>query len=276
MTAISVVGAKGGQGATTVAAVLAVTGAAVLRTTLVTSDVAGAAALLGLPAIEANAGIVEVTSRLAIAVEPLGIEGLVVADGGCARRPDRSYSVLRGPCYLALARLAADPQGARDGVILLEEPGRSLTARDVIDVLGVPVVATVPVSPAVARAVDAGLLLERLPPPPRGPRPGHTRTARCPALRPLIPPRHGPRPPMTTDSPQDGTDLPLSLCVSGVERRRVGGFRRDRRSSMHVSRVWGRRGAGGDAEHRPACARRCRLLPRRGRHFRRGLLHGTR
>ncbi len=38
-------------------------------------------------------------------------------------------------------------------------PGRALTAADVVDVLGTPVVAEIPVGPAVARAIDAGLLL---------------------------------------------------------------------------------------------------------------------
>ena len=46
----------------------------------------------------------------------------------------------------------------RDG-----EPGRSITGREVERVLGVPVLAEVPYDPAIARAVDAGLLLARLP-----------------------------------------------------------------------------------------------------------------
>jgi hypothetical protein len=49
--------------------------------------------------------------------------------------------VLRGPCYVALASLLA--RAARpDGIILVAEPKRSLTARDVTDVLDVPVVVT--------------------------------------------------------------------------------------------------------------------------------------
>jgi hypothetical protein len=45
----------------------------------------------------------------------------------------------------------------------VREPGRALTRRDVEEVLGVPVRAEVDVDPAVARAVDAGLLASRLP-----------------------------------------------------------------------------------------------------------------
>ena len=49
------------------------------------------------------------------------------------------------------------------GVVLLAEPGRALTRADVAEVVGVPVVAEVALDPAVARAVDAGLLPVRLP-----------------------------------------------------------------------------------------------------------------
>ncbi len=66
------------------------------------------------------------------------------------------------PCYLALRRAIA--QGApATGVVLVQEPGRALSARDVSRTLGVPVVAEVHYDPAVARAVDAGLLVSRLP-----------------------------------------------------------------------------------------------------------------
>jgi hypothetical protein len=43
------------------------------------------------------------------------------------------------------------------------EPGRALGAPEVEDVLGVPVRAVVGADPAVARAVDAGSLGDRLP-----------------------------------------------------------------------------------------------------------------
>ena len=46
--------------------------------------------------------------------------------------------------------------------MLVWEPGRSLTATDVEDVTGVPVFATVDVSPIVAPTIDAGLLVARL------------------------------------------------------------------------------------------------------------------
>ena len=70
--------------------------------------------------------------------------------------------MLRGPSYVGLATLAAGCGGWFDGTILVLEDGRALTERDVINVLGVPVVATVPVDAAIDRATDAGLLLARL------------------------------------------------------------------------------------------------------------------
>jgi len=72
-----------------------------------------------------------------------------------------SLLVLR-PCYLALRRALASPLRP-SGVILVGEEGRSLGRRDVEEVLGVPVRAEVDYDPAVARAVDAGLLARRIP-----------------------------------------------------------------------------------------------------------------
>jgi hypothetical protein len=66
------------------------------------------------------------------------------------------------PCYLSLRRAVAAPLHPT-GVVLIVEPGRALDRDDVDEVLGAPVVAEVPVDPAVARAVDAGLLVSRLP-----------------------------------------------------------------------------------------------------------------
>ena len=93
----------------------------------------------------------------------------VVVDAGLLRGPcrpivepmGRSLLVVR-PGYLAL-RAAVAHEFRPDGVIVVEEPGRALVARDVGDVLGVPVVATIPLDPAVARAVDAGVLCRRVP-----------------------------------------------------------------------------------------------------------------
>lgn len=67
------------------------------------------------------------------------------------------------PCFVALQqalRLVQRPSG----VVLVREPGRTLDRVDVERVVGAPVVAEVETDPAVARAVDAGLLsVARLP-----------------------------------------------------------------------------------------------------------------
>ena len=73
----------------------------------------------------------------------------------------RSILVTR-PCFLSLRRALTVPLRP-SGVVLLTEPGRSLTRHDVEDCVGAPIVAEVAVDPLVARAVDAGLLACRLP-----------------------------------------------------------------------------------------------------------------
>lgn len=86
-------------------------------------------------------------------------------DGGCGRvlaaASPRSLLVVR-PCQLALFRARHLPV-APTGVVVVREPARALTVADVERVVGVPVVAELAVDPAVARAVDAGLLAARLP-----------------------------------------------------------------------------------------------------------------
>jgi Mrp family chromosome partitioning ATPase len=72
-----------------------------------------------------------------------------------------SLLVLR-PCYLALRRAIAAPIRP-SATVVVSEPGRALDRADIEAVLGVPVVAEVAVDPAVARAVDAGLMASRLP-----------------------------------------------------------------------------------------------------------------
>ncbi|MFV1990414.1 MAG: hypothetical protein ACC652_06705 [Acidimicrobiales bacterium] len=72
-----------------------------------------------------------------------------------------SLLVLR-PCYLALRRAKQHPRRAT-AVVLVSEPGRTLRAKDVSAVLGLPVLVEVDWDTAVARAVDAGLLVTRLP-----------------------------------------------------------------------------------------------------------------
>jgi hypothetical protein len=112
----------------------------------------------------------EAGAALAVALRDLPVP--VVAD--CARADDPAARalvevadarvvVVRG-CYLALRRAVQSPVvPACTGAVLVDEPGRSLTRREIADVLGLPVIARVPVRDTVARAVDAGVLASRLP-----------------------------------------------------------------------------------------------------------------
>lgn len=72
-----------------------------------------------------------------------------------------SLLVLR-PCYLALRR-AQRALVRPSRLVVVSEPGRTLDAMDVESVLGVPVLAEIAFDPALARAVDAGLLASHLP-----------------------------------------------------------------------------------------------------------------
>jgi hypothetical protein len=96
-------------------------------------------------------------------VGPVGSPGPAGAELALdlARGATHSLLVTRA-CYLSLRRVASAPLRP-SGVVLVAEPGRSLDAVDIEHVVGAPVVATVGVEPAVARAVDAGLLGSRLP-----------------------------------------------------------------------------------------------------------------
>jgi MinD superfamily P-loop ATPase len=92
----------------------------------------------------------------------------VVVDSACGVPPapllaaaEQSLLVIR-PCYLAIRRAALVSERP-SGIVVVREPGRALSSRDIEHALGVPVVADVPYDPMVARAVDAGLLNARLP-----------------------------------------------------------------------------------------------------------------
>lgn len=91
-----------------------------------------------------------------------------IIDAGSVQPPDPLHAaadqawLVTRPCYLGLT--AAARQSTRpNGVVLIDEPGRALTAGDVEASLGAPVITTLLLDPAVARAVDAGLLATRLP-----------------------------------------------------------------------------------------------------------------
>ena len=92
----------------------------------------------------------------------------VIVDAGTGRPPDallaaadESLLVTRA-CFLALTRAAA-LEANPTGIVVVEEPGRALRPADIEASIGAPIVATALLDPAIARAVDSGLLLSRLP-----------------------------------------------------------------------------------------------------------------
>ncbi len=164
---IRLVGAAGGSGTSTIAAILAMHAAAMVSTELVTADDDYTSALLGVgPPAEVPHRVME---NLTLATGRWARRGLTVIDDGTlgltragtpAKPGERRIGVLRGPCYLAIRTLMAAPYGL-DGLIVVAEAGRALNERDVADVTGLDVVATVTATPSVARTIDAGLLARR-------------------------------------------------------------------------------------------------------------------
>ena len=112
-------------------------------------------------------GSVSSSDRLGVAAAVLGAgHRSVVIDAGITARPawappDAVDVVVLRACYLGVRRAGRLAAGTR--LVLLEEPGRALRVADVEAALGVEVWRRVVVDPAVARAVDAGLLSVRLP-----------------------------------------------------------------------------------------------------------------
>lgn len=92
--------------------------------------------------------------------------GTVLGDGAAAEvvaLASGSSLMVTRPCYLALRHAQAITHRPT-GVVIVREPGRVLGRCDVERVVGAPVVAELETDPAVARAVDAGLLaVSRLP-----------------------------------------------------------------------------------------------------------------
>ncbi len=119
--------------------------------------------LAPLPAAEAGA---------ALGAALRSVDRCCVVDAGRADDPatrmvvevaDAAVVVVRG-CYLSLRRAVHAPLTARArGIAFVDEPGRALGPAEARDVLDRPVLTEVPVRPAIARAVDAGVLAVRPP-----------------------------------------------------------------------------------------------------------------
>jgi hypothetical protein len=72
------------------------------------------------------------------------------------------------PSYLALRRVVHAREvydAPPTGLVVITDADRSLGARECADVTAWPIAATIPHDPAIARALDAGIILARLPRP---------------------------------------------------------------------------------------------------------------
>ncbi len=160
-TTVTFVGAKGGVGTTTVAALHALDlprrGHSVRLSASSTTGIEDLAALLGIPA-PAGGQAVDVVPGLTLG-DQLAADADNVVDAGTDTVSDHdgsAYLVLRND-YLSLRRALNTGAGIA-GLVLVVEPDRALSARDVTDVLAQPLVAELRVDPVIARAADAGLL----------------------------------------------------------------------------------------------------------------------
>jgi len=214
---IVVTAAKGGSGATTIAAaiVLASTQAGSTPTLVELEGDAGAAFRSisrpdGAPTVDEwlrSAAPPERLDELAAATEPAVLSWAVDRDSSlettparperwrelhawCVRRELRTGSpVVIDAGAHAAAVLAADGEGSAstllvtrrcylglrratrrqppDAIVMIDEPLRALTRRDIERSVGAPVVAALSWDPAIARAIDAGLTLTDAPRPLR-------------------------------------------------------------------------------------------------------------
>lgn len=174
MDRIEFVGVRGGHGATTVSLVAAAALAARCPSTIAATDPVALAAVAGassgdLP-MRLAAGVLLVADRSSATVVDAGtLRPCPDGDGPVETgEPDVAdetgllrVAVLRGPDYLGVRTLAGEGRRSVDAVVVVAEPGRALDSRDVEHVCGLPVVAVVDHTPNVARAVDAGLLVQR-------------------------------------------------------------------------------------------------------------------
>jgi len=106
--------------------------------------------------------------RLAVLAAVLaGSSRRVIVDAGRTSDQGQWWSASGGsmlvirPCYLGLRRVGRVSSGCE--VVVVDEPGRALTVADVNTATGATLRCRLPWDPAVARAVDAGILASRMP-----------------------------------------------------------------------------------------------------------------
>ena len=159
---VTFVGAKGGVGTSTIAALHAIQLARLGRTVRLSANdgVDDLAAIVGVPCPGPDE-TADVLPGLTLGEERCTeADAVNVIDAGTDCFSDHEgsdvYLVLRND-YQSLRRALNAPR-MTTGLVLVTEAQRSLNRRDVEDVLTQPIVAELRLDPAIARAVDAGLL----------------------------------------------------------------------------------------------------------------------
>jgi hypothetical protein len=158
MDQINLIQAKGGQGTSVTACAVALRAAGEGRTVRLDGhDRDSLAAILGMT------GDGPVIPRLILGDNNKDACDLVVHDGPA---PHGVSLLVTRLCYLALRRVLHEGATSNaSGVVAVTEPGRALDSDDIAAVLGLPIITTIPVRADIARAVDAGVLADRLPEP---------------------------------------------------------------------------------------------------------------
>jgi hypothetical protein len=159
-----VIGARGGQGTTTIAAALALHVSRHRPVGLISEGLFDMATILGIRADVAD-DATDVTEDLTVARRPLPGR-LNVVDCGTLQHPTMAgpaklIVVVRGPCFLALTSVVRARLPAVHGLVVVREAHRSITAADAVEATGLPLLAEVPVTERLARTIDAGLLRQR-------------------------------------------------------------------------------------------------------------------
>ncbi len=171
MTRYLLAGARGGQGTTTTAVLLAHHHAATGSVLLVSPNPNEILALISHPA-----GHVQACHELAPGLSltsPDQLDHAPAADievwdlGRLDQAPDHDPGgpavrtvIHRGPDYLSAWHHTRSTWPA-DTIILLTETGRALRPTDLTEITSLPITTTIPITPAIARTLDAGLLLTR-------------------------------------------------------------------------------------------------------------------
>ena len=168
MKRICMYGAKGGQGVTTLAAVVAVAamryGVGLERVGIDGHSHDDLAAVFGIGKDVTSGETFRTEGEREIVLDP-SFADLVVQDCGpleySARPTGFGVLVARNDYYAA--RRGVKYAKNLGGMVLILEPERALGVREMTDCIGLPVISLLELDPAVARANDAGALTGRLP-----------------------------------------------------------------------------------------------------------------